>query len=171
MYRWLAAFIAVSFHALYRGCDPLHVPHIPLHALQLLGALTSGGWEGSRGLGAVERFTNCVTGYYLLLLFFMLAKRNFKDKWAQYFLPLSTTRNTAYVCAMGMLIASINQARRREMLPESMDIASRRRLLSTTSVTSNAGIECSHLFVTELACFEVPSFTLSTYSVTITLRK
>ena len=75
-----------------------------LHVFQLLGALASCGWEASDSLSTETRFENSAAGYYLLLLFLMLAHRNFGNRWAAHWLPLQTTRNLAYVCALSMLL-------------------------------------------------------------------
>ena len=71
---------------------------------QLLGSLASSGWEGARGLSHADRFCNCSFGYYLILLFMMLAKELHGKDWHRFWIPLQTTRNTAFLLAMGMLL-------------------------------------------------------------------
>ena len=71
---------------------------------QLLGSLASSGWEGARGLSHADRSCNCSFGYYLILLFMMLAKELHGKDWHRFWIPLQTTRNTAFLLAMGMLL-------------------------------------------------------------------
>ncbi|CAE7783785.1 KIN14F [Symbiodinium sp. CCMP2592] len=119
-YKCYVGYDAQSDKECFSRLNPTYIPAQPhtwgVWVYQLIGSLASFGWEGSHKMSAHDRFSDSCLGYYLLLIFFFLAKQRFPDTWSQHWLPIQTTRNLAFVCALGMVLAMPREDKETEVL-------------------------------------------------------